>query len=743
MKNGSYEVNSKSNFGYVDNEGINSPGVFAINNGNENGVESEPNTGTREPEQGKGNSTYMVKKEELSQTTHGLFKYTPVGCRKIFLSAAGLLFFLCVASTIQGMLVNGFVNVVITTLERRFDLRSAESGFIASSYDVGSLLAVIPISYFGGLVGASKPRYIAFGLLCMGSGSLLFSLPHFITDQYLSLEELVKLAGNHTRDENLCQEDSKTAEAVVTTLSKFKWFFYFGQFLNGVGAAPVITLGTTLLDDSVPRLSAPLYIGIFQTFFVVGPAIGYMLGGSLLELYVDFGTLVTELPFTASDQIWVGAWWVGFVIAWVMSWACAFFIFCYPALLPTNPITSNKLVSVDHANGESYGSVGQQSANNIEESSPKDFKQSESAFVQIPLCILALLKNPTYMLISFGGAFDGIALSGLSTFLPKFIQVQYGYTAGFSAILFGMLVTPSGGFGTFSGGYVSKRFKLNRNQVLKMYIVCQIITIPSALAILMYCENSQSPGVNTAYNAATLKSTTLLPSSVLPTFEAQDSNHEKGLSLKATCNANCGSCGNLAEFIPVCGSDNRLYFNACYAGCKDSKDTNGTKEYFNCACVEEDSKSAIVDSCNVGCNNFVYFAIMAFIIIWMTFMAAMPSVVATLRFVRPEERSLGLGIQTIVLRLLGTIPGPALYGRLIDEACILSSGKCLMYNNYSMSVYLTIITCAAKCAAVLCFVLALYTSRWCKIPEDPDVDVEIPSRKPTAQEFVSTRKLTR
>ena len=56
------------------------------------------------------------------------------------------------------MLVNGFVNVVITTLERRFDLKSAESGFIASSYDIGSLLAVIPISYFGGLMGSSKPR---------------------------------------------------------------------------------------------------------------------------------------------------------------------------------------------------------------------------------------------------------------------------------------------------------------------------------------------------------------------------------------------------------------------------------------------------------------------------------------------------------------------------------------------------------------------------------------------------------
>ena len=58
------------------------------------------------------------------------------------------------------MLVNGFVNVAISTLERRFDLKSTQSGFIASSYDMGSLLAVIPISYFGGLAGASKPRCV-------------------------------------------------------------------------------------------------------------------------------------------------------------------------------------------------------------------------------------------------------------------------------------------------------------------------------------------------------------------------------------------------------------------------------------------------------------------------------------------------------------------------------------------------------------------------------------------------------
>ena len=47
MKNGSYEVNGKSNFGYVDNEGTNSPGVFAVNkrDENESSESSEKNEG--------------------------------------------------------------------------------------------------------------------------------------------------------------------------------------------------------------------------------------------------------------------------------------------------------------------------------------------------------------------------------------------------------------------------------------------------------------------------------------------------------------------------------------------------------------------------------------------------------------------------------------------------------------------------------------------------------------------------
>ena len=64
-----------------------------------------------------------------------------------FRSPKWFLVFLSVAATVQGVCVNGLVNVVITSIERRFRLQSTQSGIIASSYDIGSLIVVIPVIF--------------------------------------------------------------------------------------------------------------------------------------------------------------------------------------------------------------------------------------------------------------------------------------------------------------------------------------------------------------------------------------------------------------------------------------------------------------------------------------------------------------------------------------------------------------------------------------------------------------------
>ena len=46
------------------------------------------------------------------------------------------------------------------TLLTRFGLQSTQTGLISSAYDIGSLVVMIPVSYYGGRPGASKPRTV-------------------------------------------------------------------------------------------------------------------------------------------------------------------------------------------------------------------------------------------------------------------------------------------------------------------------------------------------------------------------------------------------------------------------------------------------------------------------------------------------------------------------------------------------------------------------------------------------------
>ncbi len=101
----------------------------------------------------------------------------------------------------------------------------------------------------------------------MGFGSLFFCLPHFLAGRYVPAgkDSGVDLCdGNQTTTVNSTKcLDSKAGE-MLAQLSSYRYFFVFGQIMLGVGAAPLITLGTTLLDESVSKKSSPFYIGIFQ-----------------------------------------------------------------------------------------------------------------------------------------------------------------------------------------------------------------------------------------------------------------------------------------------------------------------------------------------------------------------------------------------------------------------------------------------------------------------------------------------
>lgn len=112
-------------------------------------------------------------------------------------------YFLCL---FLGLLVNGCINVVITTIERRFGLRSSQTGLVASGYDIASFLCLVPVTYFGGRASASKPRWIGGGMALMGIGSLVFAMPHFLVAQYRAT----------SADINICSSNGNGNENSIT-----------------------------------------------------------------------------------------------------------------------------------------------------------------------------------------------------------------------------------------------------------------------------------------------------------------------------------------------------------------------------------------------------------------------------------------------------------------------------------------------------------------------------------------------
>ncbi|KAI5634826.1 organic anion transporter polypeptide (OATP) family domain-containing protein [Phthorimaea operculella] len=78
----------------------------------------------------------------------GILSWRPLFIQQ-FSSIKVFVFFLSFLVTLQQALSSGYINSVITTIEKRFEIPSSLSGLIASSYEIGNVITVIFVSYLG------------------------------------------------------------------------------------------------------------------------------------------------------------------------------------------------------------------------------------------------------------------------------------------------------------------------------------------------------------------------------------------------------------------------------------------------------------------------------------------------------------------------------------------------------------------------------------------------------------------
>ena len=216
----------------------------------------------------------------------------------------------------------GFTSVVLSSIERRYRFSSLAAGFVAASFDIAVLFSVIFVSYFGGK--GHKPRWLGIGLIIQGIGAFVFALPKPIFGNYEAGQR-----GSLTFE--ACGDGLDYSSDCDSTNGVALAFFVVGELLIGVGAAPLFTVGTSFLDDIVHPKHVSIHLGIFYTLLVVGPALGFGLGGAFLSIYVDPG-VSTHLEL--DDPGWVGAWWVCFVFAGIVSVLLSIPFLMFPRLLP-------------------------------------------------------------------------------------------------------------------------------------------------------------------------------------------------------------------------------------------------------------------------------------------------------------------------------------------------------------------------------------------------------------------------
>lgn len=140
------------------------------------------------------------------------------------------------------------------------------------------------------------------------------------------------------------------------------------------------------------------------------------------------------------------------------------------------------------------------------------------------------------------------------------------------------------------------------------------------------------------------------------------------------------------------------YFSACHAGCTDSIDS---RTFGNCSCVNdyvlvrynneyfliEPHDTVTLGPCMTDCfKAYMIFAILSMINQFLVSTGKIGNVLVNYRCVEKKDKSVAQGVTLMFVSLFALIPGPILYGIIIDQTCLIwedtcgSNGNCWYYD---------------------------------------------------------------
>uniref|UniRef100_G3T9M3 Solute carrier organic anion transporter family member n=1 Tax=Loxodonta africana TaxID=9785 RepID=G3T9M3_LOXAF len=608
-------------------------------------------------------------------------------------------------------LSGSYMNSMLTQIERQFNIPTSLVGFINGSFEIGNLLLIVFVSYFG--TKLHRPITIGVGCVIMGLGCFLQSLPHFLMDRY-EFESTVSASGNLSSNSFLCVENGtqifrptekpSDAECVKEVKSLMWVYVLVGNIIRGIGETPIMPLGISYIEDFAKSENSPLYIGIIETGAIIGPLIGLLLASFCANVYVDTGSVNTDdLTITPTDTRWVGAWWFGFLICAGVNVLTAIPFFFLPKTLPKKKLK------------DSVGVI----KTDKEDKHKDEVKKEKNGITKDFLPFMkSLLVNPVYMLFILISVLQFNAFVSMISFMPKYLEQQYGISSSDAIFLIGIYNLPPICIGYIVGGLIMKKFKITVKQAA--HIGCWL-----SLVEYLLCDSSSVAGLTISYEG--MQHDLYLENTVF-----------------ADCNMDCNCPAKIWD--PVCGDNGLSYMSACLAGCENSSGTGINMVFQNCSCIQPSvNSSAILGLCDRGhdCTMMLqYFLILSTTTSFIYSLAAIPGYMVLLRCIKSEEKALGVGIHTFCTRVLAGIPAPIYFGALVDSTCLHwgtlkcgQPGACRMYDTTNFRYVYFGLPAALRGSSYIPAFIILFILRKRRLPgENISSDIMIVETKVTGKD---------
>uniref|UniRef100_A0A1I7U0H2 Solute carrier organic anion transporter family member n=1 Tax=Caenorhabditis tropicalis TaxID=1561998 RepID=A0A1I7U0H2_9PELO len=616
---------------------------------------------------------------------------TPLPGKKYKLSINMFVLLMVLVIAVQGTYL-GYVVGMLTTLEKRFGFSSEKSGWLLSLYDIGHTMAILLIGYIGSHY--HLPRITGIGVLLSSLSMFMLALPvlfygtaDYTQEQLLqkkeayAMEMSCDLEGRReisSQGEDCWREHSEHTNAFI--------ILAFGQLFAGIFAAPFNTIAYVYIDSNVKqKRESPFLLGLLTSMYAFGPALGFLLSSILNGVYTTLGDAPDHIG--THDEHWIGAWWLGFLFCGTAYLLLAVPFFFFPR---TYKHPDSFHLMLEHSRPEV---------------SPEDrlsFKENIELFLrEFPMVLKKLLSNKVYITMVIAWMFGSYLIGGYQTYLPKFIETQYGRSASMADIYSGIISVGAIAVSTALGGWILSRYNIApRSSIICLIGSWVVILVSYIVGMNLGCSQPKVEGLSYVDYADRWH------------FYH---NQEREQECLEYCN-----CETVLKFDGV-SSNGHNFYSPCHAGCTNYDPFSNT--WSNCQCVYGSAvdKGLVHPECDIF---FAYLAVMM-IGLFIGNLFFMVTMMIVLRSVFDEEKVIALSLASFITNLFGFIPAPVIYGFFIDLCCILwnrqcpnERGNCVLYDNDKFSKMFHGVNGFFQIFAIIFAGICYWVSKSVKLPEE-------------------------